>query len=125
MTKASGTAAELLDLPSGGGAVSGQGGGFSVDLNTGAAAAKFDFALAGRAERNHAAVHAAVLGRVWGRPVRDRVVARADDDPDQDHPGLGPAGPDGDGNVLARRRGNLWSPWALTGTGRSSTAPGC
>lgn len=45
MTKASGTAAELLDLPSGGGAVSGQGGGFSVDLNTGTAAAKFDFTL--------------------------------------------------------------------------------
>jgi RHS repeat-associated protein len=45
MTKASGTAAELLNLPSGGGSVSGQGGDFSVDLNTGTATAKFDFSL--------------------------------------------------------------------------------
>ncbi len=45
MTKASGTAAELLDLPSGGGSVSGQGGDFSVDLNTGTGAARFDFTL--------------------------------------------------------------------------------
>ena len=45
MTKVSGTAAELLDLPSGGGSVSGQGGDFSVDLNTGTATAKFDFSL--------------------------------------------------------------------------------
>ena len=45
MTKANGTAAELLNLPSGGGSVSGQGGDFSVDLNTGTATAKFDLAL--------------------------------------------------------------------------------
>ena len=45
MTKANGTAAELLDLPSGGGSVSGQGGSFGVDLNTGTATAGFDFTL--------------------------------------------------------------------------------
>jgi RHS repeat-associated protein len=45
VTKTSGTADEILNLPSGGGSVSGQGGDFSVDLNTGTATAKFDFSV--------------------------------------------------------------------------------
>jgi RHS repeat-associated protein len=43
--KAGGTADEILNLPSGGGSVSGQGGDFSVDLNTGTGTAKFDLTL--------------------------------------------------------------------------------
>jgi RHS repeat-associated protein len=45
VTKTTGTADEILNLPSGGGSVSGQGGDFSVDLNTGTATAKFDFSV--------------------------------------------------------------------------------
>jgi RHS repeat-associated protein len=43
--KVGGTADEILNLPSGGGSVSGQGGDFSVDLNTGTATAKFDLTV--------------------------------------------------------------------------------
>ncbi len=45
MSKPSGTANEILNLPSGGGSVSGQGSEFGVDLNTGTATAKFDLTL--------------------------------------------------------------------------------
>ena len=45
MSKTSGTAAEILNLPSGGGSVSGSGTSFSVDLNTGTLAAGLDLHL--------------------------------------------------------------------------------
>lgn len=45
MTKPTGTAAELLDLPSGGGSVAGQGAGFTVDLNTGTGTAAFELTV--------------------------------------------------------------------------------
>jgi RHS repeat-associated protein len=45
MSKTSGTAAEILNLPSGGGSVSGSGPSFSVDLNTGTLAAGLDLHL--------------------------------------------------------------------------------
>ncbi|AIO85462.1 FG-GAP/YD repeat-containing protein [Burkholderia pseudomallei] len=45
MAKTSGTADEILNLPSGGGSVSGDGGDFSVDLNTGTATLKFDLTV--------------------------------------------------------------------------------
>lgn len=40
-----GTSAELLDLPSGGGSVSGSGSSFSVDLNTGTASVSFQLMI--------------------------------------------------------------------------------
>ncbi len=45
MAKPSGTASEILNLPSGGGSVSGSGSSFSVDLNTGTLNAALDFSL--------------------------------------------------------------------------------
>ncbi|MGA2736451.1 MAG: toxin TcdB middle/N-terminal domain-containing protein [Bryobacteraceae bacterium] len=45
MSKSSGTADEILNLPSGGGSVSGAGTGFSVDLNTGTLSAGLDLTL--------------------------------------------------------------------------------
>src|SRR5271163_315185 len=45
MSKPSGTADEILNLPSGGGSVSGSGSSFSVDLNTGTATAQFNLIL--------------------------------------------------------------------------------
>ncbi len=45
MSKTSGTAEEILNLPSGGGTVSGSGTGFSVDLNTGTLVAGLDLHL--------------------------------------------------------------------------------
>ena len=45
MSKTSGTAEEILNLPSGGGSVSGSGTSFSVDLNTGALVAGLDLHL--------------------------------------------------------------------------------
>jgi RHS repeat-associated protein len=45
MSKTSGTAAEILNLPSGGGSVSGSGTSFSVDLNTGTLVAGVDLHL--------------------------------------------------------------------------------
>jgi hypothetical protein len=45
MSKTSGTAAEILNLPSGGGSASGSGPSFSVDLNTGTLAAGLDLHL--------------------------------------------------------------------------------
>ncbi|AIP63175.1 hypothetical protein DR62_1707 [Burkholderia thailandensis] len=45
MAKTSGTADEILNLPSGGGSVGGDGGDFSVDLNTGTATLKFDLTV--------------------------------------------------------------------------------
>lgn len=45
MTKPSGTANEILNLPSGGGSISGSGSSFSVDLNTGTLSAGLDLAL--------------------------------------------------------------------------------
>ena len=45
MSKPSGTADEILNLPSGGGSVSGAGASFSVDLNTGTLSAALPFTL--------------------------------------------------------------------------------
>jgi hypothetical protein len=45
VSKTSGTADEILNLPSGGGSVSGSGDSFSVDLNTGTAVAGFHLTL--------------------------------------------------------------------------------
>jgi RHS repeat-associated protein len=45
MSKPSGTANEVLNLPSGGGSVSGSGSSFSVDLNTGTLAAALNLGL--------------------------------------------------------------------------------
>ena len=45
MSKTSGTADEILNLPSGGGSVSGSGSSLDVDLNTGTASVSFDLML--------------------------------------------------------------------------------
>jgi RHS repeat-associated protein len=45
MSKPTGTSAEILDLPSGGGSVYGAGAGFSVDLNTGTGTVSFDIVV--------------------------------------------------------------------------------
>jgi RHS repeat-associated protein len=45
LTQPTGTSAELLDLPSGGGSVAGAGSSFNVDLNTGTGTAAFEFVL--------------------------------------------------------------------------------
>src|SRR5580698_13128 len=45
MSKPSGTAAEILNLPTGGGSVSGSGTSFNVDLNTGTLSAGIDLHL--------------------------------------------------------------------------------
>jgi RHS repeat-associated protein len=45
LSKTSGTADEILNLPSGGGSVSGSGDSFDVDLNTGTATAQFEFTI--------------------------------------------------------------------------------
>src|SRR5580704_5750178 len=45
MSKTSGTSNEILNLPSGGGSVSGSGSSFSVDLNTGNATVGLDLMI--------------------------------------------------------------------------------
>src|SRR5271167_3785193 len=45
MSKPSGTSAEILNLPTGGGSVSDQGSAFNVDLNTGSGSAAFDLVV--------------------------------------------------------------------------------